>query len=146
MGSSQTEQVRSPSQAAWSAARFLYDWLPVAAWMLVIFISSSQPTMPGPPEPWLDFLIKKMAHVATYALLAALIWRALHFSRGALLWALLLTALYGASDEFHQSLVPPREPAIRDIAIDTFGGFLGLLAVQVCSDLYAAGRRRLLGR
>ena len=134
------------ARLAWSAMGFVSDWLPVVAWMFVIFLSSSQPTVPGPPEPWLDFVMKKLAHVATYALLGALVWRGLHFRRGALAWALFLTALYGATDEFHQSLVPPREPAIRDVAIDTLGGFLGLLATQLCLDVYSPGKRRFLGR
>lgn len=40
------------------------------------------------------------------------------------LLALLFVVLYGASDEFHQSLVPSREAKWRDVFIDGVGGWL----------------------
>jgi len=43
--------------------------------------------------------------------------------------ALLLVALYAASDEFHQLFVASREAAVHDVLIDTAGGTVGLLAL-----------------
>ena len=91
--------------------------------------------MPGPPGTLLDFVIKKAAHVVSYAVLAGLVWRAWGFRSETLFWSLLITALYGASDEWHQSMVPPRDAAVRDVAIDTMGGYLGLV-------ILAAWKRR----
>jgi VanZ family protein len=40
---------------------------------------------------------------------------------------LLASALFAASDEFHQSFVKSRTPSVRDVLLDVAGAFLGLL-------------------
>jgi len=55
------------------------DWLPVLLWMAAIFWGSSRSTLPGPwgsREPWSNAL-GMATHMAEYALLAALAYRAL---------------------------------------------------------------------
>ena len=88
-------------------------------------------------------IVRKCAHLTEYAVLALLLWRALHKAPGpdASAWrwpeaglALALVALYAASDEFHQTFVPSRQGCVSDVLLDAAGGALGL----VC--LWAAGR------
>jgi VanZ family protein len=40
-------------------------------------------------------------------------------------FAFLFVVIYAFSDEIHQSFVPTREPTLRDIIIDCFGGSIG---------------------
>ena len=104
---------------------------PALAWAAAIFVLSAQPDLPRAPSSLLDLLLKKGAHLAAYAILAALLHRALGptFRWGerphyALAWG--LTVLYAASDELHQSFVPGRTATGLDIAIDGTGAVLGL--------------------
>jgi len=85
------------------------------------------------------FVIRKGAHLAEYGILAALIWRGLR-STGlspdhAWNWrlarlAVCLAALYAATDELHQSLVPSRTGSATDILIDSVGAILGALILH----------------
>ena len=102
-------------------------WLMIAGWMALIFFFSSQPQLPSAPDPWADLVFKKGAHFTVYAVLAVLFRRALPPSRR--IWALswMLTVLYAASDEWHQSFVPGRHPQLTDVLIDLCGAATGLL-------------------
>jgi VanZ family protein len=102
-------------------------WLMIAGWMALIFFLSSQPQLPSPPDPLADLIFKKGAHFTVYAILAVLFRRALPPSRS--IWSLswILTVLYAASDEWHQSFVPGRHPQVTDILIDASGAAAGLL-------------------
>jgi VanZ family protein len=91
-------------------------------------------------------LVRKCAHLAEYALLAVLLWRALRKPRRgrARPWrwseagaALALTALYAASDEVHQLFVPSRGASVWDVLLDTLGGAAGLL----CAWAFAWSRK-----
>ena len=153
-----------PRRAVFLAAvsgRFLKYWLPVIAWMTLIFGAS---TSLGRPENtsrfivpillWLDpdmpketiekvhFVVRKTAHFVEYSILGLLLWRLVQFdpawapSRSRqYLTALLLAALYAASDEFHQKFVPGREAAVRDVLLDTCGAGFGLAAVWAARRL-----------
>jgi VanZ family protein len=86
------------------------------------------------------FFARKWAHLAEYALLALLVWRALRRPvrndsrpwdwRQAFL-ALGFVVLYATSDEIHQVFVPSRQASVLDVLIDTTGGALGLLALWI---------------
>lgn len=105
-------------------------WIPVIFWCAVIFYFSSIPGLAGPWEKW-DFFLRKAAHVTEYAILAFLFLRALRghkLERGSeILWAFLLSLLYAAGDEFHQSFVPERAASLMDVVIDSVGCALGIL-------------------
>lgn len=82
--------------------------------------------------------IRKTAHIAEYAVLSFLLWRARRkpvrgdrrpWSRSDALFAFAIAVLFAASDEWHQSFVPSREAHFRDILFDSSGAALGLLAV-----------------
>ena len=42
------------------------------------------------------------------------------------LLAILVSVIYGASDEFHQGFTPGREPRVRDVVFDTIGAIAGI--------------------
>jgi len=114
--------------------KLLFLWGPVAFHMTAIFIASSIVT----PDPLPGRFLDKVVHFGIYAVLGALLARALAggirtvTARRAAL-AILLSTLYGVTDEWHQSFVPGRTPEPRDVAADFAGaaaGALALLAVR----------------
>ncbi len=109
----------------------LFKWLPAVLLMAAIFIFSSIPSKEMPFFGVLDFLVKKSGHMLGYALLGFAYLRAFNTkSKWAYLAALLAVMLYAFSDEFHQSFVPGRNSSIIDVAIDTAGAGLGMIAVN----------------
>ncbi len=109
--------------------RRLITWLPVGFWMAFIFYWSSRSTLPGFSQSFLDILLKKGAHVAVFAVLAVLVFRATRADfcgPAALLVAGLIAIGYGALDEFHQLFVAGRHAALLDVFIDAAGALLAL--------------------
>lgn len=109
-------------------------WLPPVLWMALIFIVSAQPSLPQAPDTLLDTILKKAAHTMEYGILAFLLWRALSRGRGtvsraALTIAFIVSVLYAASDEYHQTFVPGRNGKLMDVGFDTVGALVALLVV-----------------
>lgn len=109
-------------------------WIPVIVWAGVIFLFSTLVVVKSPEFNLVDFIVKKSAHFVEYAILALLLYRALiNTTRLSKKKAGMLTVLfivfYGISDEYHQSFTPGREPAIRDILIDSLGGATSLFLI-----------------
>jgi VanZ family protein len=125
---------------------FLKSWLPVLAWMTFIFIGSTDllsaehtSRFIGPFLRWfapdisdatiasVQLVVRKCAHLTEYAILAALLYRALRRSSD---WAVALSfviaAVYATLDEFHQSFVASRTGSLWDVAIDCLGAMVGL--------------------
>lgn len=77
----------------------------------------------------IDFVVRKTAHAAEYAVLGILFMFALgnNCVRWRPLVSFLCTVLYAASDEFHQRFVPGRSGQIRDVLIDSAGAAAGVL-------------------
>ena len=100
-------------------------WLPVLAWAAVIFALSSIPDLGTDLGGW-DLALRKLAHAAEYAVLAALLVRA----TGRSMLAFALGTLYAVSDEIHQALVPGRMGAPLDVAIDVLGVACGIVLWQ----------------
>lgn len=141
--------------------RLVSKWMPVIAWMLLIFAGSSDALSAEhtsrfivPFLRWLDpqisiaaivaihAILRKLGHFSEYAILAALLWRGLRGTFTAVTGSLLalatflIAAGFAASDEFHQSFVPSRTASARDVAIDCLGA---LCAVALCA-LFTARR------
>ena len=142
---------------------FLKYWLPVFIWLGIIFagstdIFSTEQTSRYlvPFLRWLDpqislstiatvhFALRKLGHLIEYAVLAALLWRAMHSARN--LRAKMSTLFVGVwvactiiavSDEFHQSFVASRTASPHDVLIDVCGALMGILLCLMFS------RRRL---
>ena len=112
-----------------SGRRLIGYWLPVGLWCAIIFVQSAFATPDiGPRWPHVD----KVAHVGVYAVLSILFCRAFNTLpawRGRM-WRLIvtgvvLTSLYGALDEWHQSFVAVRTADGMDLLADVIGGLLG---------------------
>lgn len=129
-------------------------WLLVIVWMAVIFILSSQPgdtseetsqfviyifnllgiDLYGFFGTLAQFIVRKCAHFTAYFILYMLLCNALKESlsiKKALWFSMLGAFLYACSDEFHQSFVPGRGPAFRDVMIDSAGALLGLSIIYI---------------
>lgn len=104
-------------------------WLIVAVWMAAIFILSAQPDLRSGLQPLWDLILRKIAHALEYAGLSVLVTIALRTSgirkKPALIFGLVVAALYAASDEFHQTFVPGRHGTPVDWLIDLGGAFIG---------------------
>ena len=98
-------------------------WAPVILMAAVIFAFSSIPSLATGLGTW-DIVLRKLAHLTEYAVLGALLVRAL--ARPEL--AILAGGLYAASDEFHQHFVRGRHAAWYDVVIDTVGVTIGVIA------------------
>jgi len=79
----------------------------------------------------IQFLVRKCAHVAEYAILAALFYRAFRHGQDnswrAATLALVAATFYASLDEFHQSFVPSRTGTPWDVGIDSLGALAGLV-------------------
>jgi VanZ family protein len=110
----------------------VYYVLPLVVWMGAIYALSAQPSLPSAPNPWWDLLLKKGAHMAGYAVLAALWWRLLALrcsARRALALAALFSVLYAVSDEVHQLNVPGRNGSPWDVGIDACGVLVAVVVL-----------------
>jgi VanZ family protein len=143
--------------------KFLFYWLPPLLWMAMIFSFSADtqsyqhsaglfvpllhrlfPTMSLEHIEMIHHAFRKCCHLAEYAVLALLYWRALRqpqrndqrpwrWDEAGL--ALTLVFTYAASDEFHQIFVPLRTALVSDIFIDTSGGAAGLLVLWLVGKI-----------
>lgn len=116
-----------------SNRKLITVWGPVVGWMALIFYLSSRSTLPTFPGIVPDVAVKKSGHLVEYAILAGLVWRALRHTsqvRNRAVFAFILTVVYAASDEFHQSFVPGRTSRVTDVLIDSAGTLLCLIALE----------------
>jgi VanZ family protein len=131
-----------------SVRRFLKYWLPVLAWMLFIFIGSTDllsaehtSRIIGPFLRWfapdvtaatiasVQLIVRKGAHLTEYAIMASLLFRA--FAKRWALVALAISALYAVLDEFHQSFVASRTGSPWDVMVDCIGALAGLAIYSI---------------
>jgi hypothetical protein len=77
--------------------------------------------------------LEKVAHFATFGLLASMLW--LSILRGRPFLVIALASLVGAADEFHQVFLPGRSAGLDDLAADIF-------AALVITSLLEYARRR----
>lgn len=109
------------------------------------------PHLPAETTDGLITFIRKGGHVSEYGVLTLLVWRARRLARPqpapsgwdarSAVAAGWLAVLYAATDEFHQTFVPSREGCVRDVAIDSCGVALALLALWLCCRWFA-GRKK----
>jgi VanZ family protein len=126
---------------SFSVRRFLKYWLPVLVWLIFIFIGSTDllsaehtSRFIGPFLRWfspdvsdatiasVQLVVRKCGHLTEYAILAALLFRAMRLFAP----AFIVAAIYAALDEFHQSFVASRTASPWDVAIDCVGALVGL--------------------
>ena len=101
----------------------LRTWLPVVAWAAVIFALSSIPSLSSGLGTW-DLVLRKLAHMTEFAILGALLVRALERAPA----AFLAGVAYAATDEWHQTFVRGRDGNVLDVALDAVGVAVGVIA------------------
>ena len=133
-------------------------WLLCALWMGVIFAMSAAPgdvsgeqsgmltqimlsmlrLLPGGlgeriASDTLELLVRKGGHMAEYAVLFGLYRRAMRLSgvRRPGIAALAMCAAYAGTDEFHQSFVDGRGPAVTDVGIDIAGACAAWALIRI---------------
>ncbi len=97
------------------------------AWAGLLYWESSRAN-PFPFLPAGLLAQDKLLHAGAYAVLGVLVALALSARLGparAVVLAAAIAAAYGASDEWHQSFVPGRDPDPLDWAADLVGGTAG---------------------
>ena len=119
--------------------KFFKYHFPFLLWLLVIFIESSFPAEAYPKiEIWGS---DKLVHIGVYGLLAALTYisfihqqKSPFLVKHAIIFAILICSIYGATDEFHQYFVPNRDCEILDWLAD----FLGVMIMVLLIKYYLA--------
>lgn len=124
--------------------RFFSHWLPVLMWAGVIFVLSSIPDLKSEfPSSW-DLVLRKLAHMTEFAILALLLLRAFRNSGELMVqdWAFvfLIVMLYAVSDEIHQSGVGGRHGSFWDVLIDMAGGILGMIVYHLGRRMHQSSR------
>ena len=112
-------------------SKTLKQWVPFFAWVVLIFVGSSIPRLPGNPFG-MPRGADKVAHFLEYLILAFLFYQGLREERwrkGFPAWFIVLaTGLVIASiDEYHQEYIPGRDANIWDWAADMAGIVTGAL-------------------
>ena len=84
---------------------------------------------------WLDFVVKKTAHMVEYFVLYWLLFRAWSrkgelINKKVFVWSMVVAILYALSDEWHQTFVPGREGTLRDVGFDTIGILLSSTLIK----------------
>ena len=127
------------------------NWLPVCAWLSLIFFFSTDQFSSANTEQIFGFLsswllpeisienippihgaMRKIGHWSEYLVLAVLILRALRNETGKkwelrhAVHTLVFIILYALSDELHQAFVPSRTASFGDAMIDVLGGICAI--------------------
>jgi VanZ family protein len=88
---------------------------------------------------FVEFIIRKSAHVTEYAILGVLVFLSLRmiFPRfiGISIVSICICYLYAITDEYHQSFVADRTPLFADVLLDTSGATLGILLLIILSKM-----------
>ena len=109
---------------------------------IVPFLLWLNPTISYETVATIHLVLRKLGHVTEYAILTALLWRALRGSFSGLsrrtisVCTFVVAAAFAASDEFHQTFIPSRTAAVHDVFIDCVGI---MLAIAVCLLVSRAG-------
>lgn len=89
-------------------------------------------------EGFVEFFIRKGAHVTVYFILLVLFYIAFRKTTRTsftynLVISFVLTSIYAISDEFHQGFTQNRTPYIGDVGLDIIGASIGCLIILIVS-------------
>lgn len=100
----------------------------------------------------IDHIVRKSAHFTEYAFLcAAIVFHFTVWKKGIsyTTWIpVLITGLYAASDEYHQTFVAGRSGQVSDVLLDTAGAVAGVIIFRFIYLLilrYSEKRRKITG-
>jgi VanZ family protein len=108
----------------------------VVVWAGVIFAFSSVPSLSSGLGAW-DLVLRKAAHLSEYAILGALLLRALDRA----LPAFLAAVAYAVSDEIHQHFVAGRSASPVDVLVDAVGIALGVFLFRLARSRFGQWAR-----
>lgn len=131
----------------------MISWILLIGWMSFIFFMSHQPGEVSSSQSDLvlkifrfigielndyfgeiaTFIVRKAAHFSEYFILFLLsynVFRCYEKNKKYSVYLILFVAIYAITDEFHQSFIPGRGPALRDVLIDTSGGLFGYIVIR----------------
>ncbi|EPY2279264.1 TPA: VanZ family protein [Clostridium sporogenes] len=132
----------------------LIYFIPSFIWMVIIFIFSNQQAESSNKNNFfiadvlrkgnvtlfkhidynfLNFLIRKTAHITEYFILFMLLYFAFKktFYKNSQIKAAIITIMYACTDEFHQLFIPGRDGKVRDVFIDSIGVLIGLCIIYI---------------
>jgi VanZ family protein len=140
--------------------RIIIEWILVIAWMIIIFLFSSQVAKVSSAqsgvvvefvkhslhvslsESILTFLTRKAAHTFIYFVLGILIYNVIKeygFStKKAILLSILFSIFYASSDEIHQLFVQGRSSEVTDVLIDSTGASIGVFVHYFVAKIHNA--------
>ena len=119
-------------------------YLPPLLWAGIIFYFSSLPDLKSTLPGFFDLVLRKIAHMVEFGILAILLLRMFLLKKGKemslgrnvakqtlflkeiFLTIFILSILYACSDEFHQSFMVGRQGSLWDVLIDAIGIILGM--------------------
>ncbi|MDB8793553.1 VanZ family protein [Romboutsia sp. 1001216sp1] len=82
-----------------------------------------------------QFVIRKSAHMFSYAILAILwfmsIYESNKYIKKTFITSLFFTFIYACTDEVHQLFIPGRSGEIRDVLVDSTGAIIGLCVLVI---------------
>lgn len=87
----------------------------------------------------LEFIVRKFAHFSEYAILGVLLASLVMVYYKSIYWygvVAIFCFFYAVTDEWHQSFVPGRVPAWKDICIDSAGAVTGIVFFLICKYFY----------
>lgn len=119
----------NPLRSSRTWQRWFFCFFPVLAYSALIFYLSHQRTWPIRPPDLI--LLDKGAHFLEYWIFGVLVARVIEevgfftASRTKIFCVLLVSFMYGLSDEIHQWFVPGRTATAGDVVADTLGGWIG---------------------
>lgn len=140
----------------WMAVIFWFSALPAAEssrqsgslahWLAQVIRPQASDTQLTQLAIWLDYPIRKAAHMTEYAILGLLLF---FFVRGWLLanWqsyagAFVLAVCYAVTDEVHQIFVPGRSGQASDVCIDAVGILSGLFVIFLLQKIKALRKQK----
>ena len=130
--------------------KFIKWWLPLLVWMGVIFAGSSIGSLPRVGGKATDGVAHRVAHMLEFAVLGALVLRATssgqRITKRELIITVIVVALYGASDEFHQRFTPGRSSEGLSVLFDVAGGLAGAWVYRWWRQRHSATSRSVIER
>lgn len=103
----------------------------------------------------IDYPVRKTAHFTEYAILGFFLVGALYKNkipgqkkgyRNSIAYSWLVATAYAISDETHQVFVPGRDGNIKDVLLDSAGGFTGILIMYFIIYTASKGKEQAYGQ
>ena len=116
----------------------------------MIFAGSSIGSLPRVGGKATDGVAHRVAHMLEFAVLGALVLRATSsgqpITKRELIITVIVVALYGASDEFHQRFTPGRSSEGLSVLFDVAGGLAGAWVYRWWRQRHSATSRSVIER